>query len=176
MVEKAGHKKKLIAARNEWIHDSAKRNRDGAVDEEGAMESTELCEQPGDASRGQPPTTPPANPVSDDIPDDEDLYSATPRVSRPAARAEAHDDMPGEDDLAGLIAEAETHDRAEPARPAAPRIGAESEENDLEALMAEAEAQDGGSAAPDKEESTAVGTGDDFADDEAAMREMDGLW
>ena len=175
MVEKAGHKRKLVAARNEWIHDSAKRTRDGAADEEGAMESTELPEQTGDASTGQPPTTPPANAASD-IPDNEDLYSATPRVSRPAARAEARDDMPDEDDLAALMAEAESHDRAEPARPAAPQIGAEPEENDLEALMAEAEAQDGGSAAPDKEQSTVVGTGEEFADDEAAMREMDGLW
>lgn len=172
MVEKAGHKKRLMIARNDFINE-------GKVKE--TAEDDEADEDP-DADPFAPPreeesetvaapVEPPRTPPQNDIPDDDDLYDATPRVSRPVVPI--RNDMPDEDDLDALIAEAEGQDQAQMLKPAA----AEPEDDDLDALIAEAEEQDRGP--PPRQQSkdrTGQSAGQDFADEEAAMQEMEGLW
>ncbi|RKU42572.1 chromosome segregation in meiosis protein 3 [Coniochaeta pulveracea] len=141
-----------------------------------------------------------------DIPDDEDLfgdggiYNATPRAK--TAHGASSGGKLDEDDLDALMAEAETTTDAAsstnmavksifggPASegPSNSLFGAgpetqsalagpapgELDDDDLDALMAEAE-QD----APEAKPTTIVGKPerDNFADDEEAMAEMDGLW
>ena len=114
MVEKAGHKKSVMAARNEWLNEGKPRDK---------------------------------TPQSDEQEQEQDIYDATPKKTA---------DVPAEDDLDALIAEAEGQD--EPA----------DNDDDLDALIAEAEMQD----APARPTTTEA----DFADEEAAMEEMDGSW
>ncbi|KAJ6442289.1 replication fork protection component Swi3 [Purpureocillium lavendulum] len=161
MVEKAGHKKRVMTARNEWINEA--RPRSGAdeddADEDDAPDGSAGTDGQRDASGGQPerPQTP-----RQDVPGDDDLYDATPR-------APARKDVPEEDDLDALIAEAEGQDSA-----SKPTKGVDGEsEEDLDALIAEAEGHD--SALPAKPQPT-PGVGNEFADEEAAMQELDGLW
>lgn len=176
MVEKAGHKKALVTARNEWINEGRPKASNDDDDELGIG--------------------------AVNINEDDDLYDATPRGARrfvnmlrdapvPAAPLPANDDMPDDDDLEALMAEAESMDRGKlltattsTAAATTTTTSANGPENDgddddyLEALIAEAEAQDeqqpaqkrvgDGPASGDK--------GHDFADEEEAMREMDGLW
>lgn len=105
-----------------------------------------------------------------DVPDDDDLYDATPRHSRPIVPI--RNEIP-EDDLDALIAEAEGRDAAR--KVTTQPTQAEPDEDDLDALMAEAEIQDYTTKKDDAPKENSK-TKDSFDDDEAAMQEMDGLW
>ncbi|KAM0450563.1 hypothetical protein ACHAO4_006545 [Trichoderma viride] len=183
MVEKAGHKKALVAARDGWINEGRPKASNDDDDELGIG----------------------AVNINDD-----DLYDATPRGARrfvnmlrddapatAAAAATANGDMPDDDDLEALMAEAEGMDsrrlltattntaataatttRQNITAAAASANGPEDDDDDdyLNALIAEAEAQD---QQPPKKTGDGSASGDkghDFADEEEAMREMDGLW
>ena len=169
MVEKCGHKKRVTAARHEWIEEG--RRRVLGTDKNGEDEMMEIGEVErrndaagakatgGEKSTSRPSTPPPA----DDVPDDDDLYDATPRR---AGRTVPVVNEPGEDDLDALIAEAGGQD--------APRkrtlAAEEPDGDDLDALMAEAGSHDAG------KRDAGGQTEEDFAAEEAAMQEMDGLW
>lgn len=170
MVEKMGHKRKLTAARAEWIEEGRRRVLGTGVQGEDEMMPISAVEgvngrKDGEAETrgdGARPTTPPAG----DVPDDADLYGATPRrVGRTVPVVNEPDD----DDLDALIAEAEGPDAPRKKSP----VRDEPEGDDLDALMAEAESHDAGN----KGSAASKGhTEDDFAAEEAAMQEMDGLW
>ncbi|KAG5917752.1 hypothetical protein E4U42_007123 [Claviceps africana] len=145
MVEKAGHKKRVVVARNELLN-------------EGRPASPER-EHPDAAGRDGP-----ATPSRAGVPED-DLYGATPRDEGPRRPAD-------EDDLDALIAEAEG---VAPARGRSVDAG---EEDDLDALIAEAESREsevGLQKSAAHEHKSGV-DGGDFAEEEEAMQEMDGLW
>lgn len=171
MVEKAGHKKALVSARDGWINEGRPKASHDDDDELGIG----------------------AVNINDD-----DLYDATPRGARrfvnmlqddaPAAAPAAANDMPDDDDLDALMAEAESMDSrrlltamtntaATTTTVAASANGPEEDDDDyLNALIAEAEEQD---QQPAKKTGNGLASGDtghDFADEEEAMREMDGLW
>lgn len=152
MVEKAGHKKRLVAARDEWLHENRPK---AAADDDDILFPETTADRP---------QTPPAG----DVPTSADLYDATPRSRPPVSgRLVQLDNEPDEDDLDALMAEAETTDR----RPAA------DEEDDLDALIAEAEDRDNRQEnTRTNETSTAKAAPADFADEEDAMAEMDDLW
>ncbi|KAM0472212.1 hypothetical protein ACHAPX_008893 [Trichoderma viride] len=182
MVEKAGHKKALVTARDGWINEGRTKASNDDDDELGIG----------------------AVNINDD-----DLYDATPRGARrfvnmlredapaaaPAAAAK-DDDMPDDDDLEALMAEAESMDsrrllsaptntattttKQNTTAAAAAAAGANGPEDDdddyLNALIAEAEAQDRQPTKKTGDGAASADQGHDFADEEEAMREMDGLW
>lgn len=179
MVEKAGHKKRLISARNDFINEGKIKDRG-----EEAFEDDDPFTTLHEPEPSLPALLPerPKTPLQDDIPDDDDLYDATPRPSRPIVPI--RNDLPEEDDLEALMAEAEGHDDAQPSKtntlqplkmnaPQPSKTSGDLEEDDLDALIAEAEEQDQGA----KNSKTQSGGGEqEFDDDEAAMQEMEGLW
>ncbi|KAH8169308.1 replication fork protection component swi3 domain-containing protein [Sarocladium implicatum] len=169
MVEKAGHKKRLVAARNEWISDGQRRQNALANGE--AMEDEPTESRAAQFTTMVNATDQPSTPPRGDVPDDDDLYDATPRAAR---QPNPSDDVPEEDDLDALIAEAEANDRG---RQPAPRQTAE-EPDELDALIAEAEELDRSRSGPPKGTADRAKAKDDdnFADEEAAMHEMEGLW
>ncbi|RGP64729.1 replication fork protection complex subunit csm3 swi3 [Fusarium longipes] len=137
MVEKAGHKKRVMIARNEYINES--KPKDTAADgEENDLFGEDGTSRPTDEIPTQPLETggPRTLEQDRDVPDDDDLYDATPRPSRPIVPI--RNDVPEEDDLEALIAEAEGQDKAQKARLAQ----TEPDEDDLDALMAEADGQE----------------------------------
>ncbi|KAF4975717.1 hypothetical protein FZEAL_7534 [Fusarium zealandicum] len=171
MVEKAGHKKRVVIARNDYIHDG--KPKDAAADDEDVddlfgEDDTSRPEQEPTRAATEPER--PKTPQRDsDVPDEDDIYEATPRA-RPIVPI--RNEVPEEDDLEALIAEAEGRGPSKRPEPAQ----SEPEEDDLDALMAEAENEDQppkGKEQTSKESSSAA---DAFADEEAAMQEMDGLW
>jgi replication fork protection complex subunit Csm3/Swi3 len=173
MVEKAGHKKRVAIARSDYINES-KPKESNADEEEDDLFGDNITTRPTNQESARPTigTTRAKTPEQDaGVPDDDDLYDATPRPSRPVVPI--HNDVPEEDDLEALIAEAEGRDAAQKANTQPTQ--AEPDEDDLDALMAEAEIQDHmtkkGEAPKENSKSK-----DGFDDDEAAMQEMDGLW
>lgn len=185
MVEKAGHKKKLMTKRNEWINEAKplsagdrEDNDDDANDVSGpgaTIPAPPAAPTNTTTTQTERPKTPEAQ--AGDIPDDDDLYDATPRITGRTVPVVANNDEPDADDLDALMAEAESQDTT--IQPA-PKAAAPSEavEDDLDGLIAEAETHDDGA-----QKSFNQGNGKqtepsnhDFADDEAAMQEMDGLW
>ncbi|KAM0255580.1 hypothetical protein ACHAQJ_005582 [Trichoderma viride] len=187
MVEKAGHKKGLVTARNEWINEGRPKASDYVFDDEldiGAVTITGDSQASEGGIAAERAQKTPERVV--DVPDDEDLYDATPRAparSTNVLRAAPANDAPDDDDLEALMAEAESMDsRQGPAAAAAAKQNTTSstndlEEDDLDALIAEA--QDGHSGQPAEKKVGDDSSGDkghDFADDEEAMQEMDGLW
>lgn len=172
MVEKAGHKKRVMAARNELINEAKPNSREEEDDDFGlhntaavSGESHNIEAAATSRSRLQTP---------DDVPNDEDLYDATPRVHRTSTTARPNDDTPqDEDDLDALIAEAEGQDSNPPRNQhLAAGQGPVGDEDDLDALIAETESRDQVKKADGPGENM-HGTHQDFADDEAAMQEMD---
>ncbi|KAM4061140.1 replication fork protection component swi3 domain-containing protein [Hirsutella rhossiliensis] len=171
MVEKTGHKKRVMAARKDWIDEGKPKPAENDRDEEEEEVANEDARNPLQESTGGPaessprPRTPAPDPG---VPDDDDLYDATPRA--PARSADMLDNA---DDLDALIGEAEQAD-SHPLPPLRARpSNAESEEDDLDALIAEAEGLDHGggkhSSIPPGDRQT-----NDFADEEAIMAEMAG--
>ncbi|KAI8680561.1 hypothetical protein LRP88_04650 [Fusarium phalaenopsidis] len=173
MVEKAGHKKRIVIARNDWINEGKPKDHiaNGEEEEEEDLFGENNTSQPaGPEPTTTTTTTEPSRaktPQRDnDVPDDDDIYDATPRPARHTLPI--RNEVPEEDDLEALIAEAEGRDAAKKSKPSEP----EPDGDDLDALIAEAEGHD---QAPKKNGAEPKG-GDDFADEEAAMQEMDGLW
>ncbi|KAM0425025.1 hypothetical protein ACHAPT_009826 [Fusarium lateritium] len=170
MVEKAGHKKRVIMARNDFINEG--KPKDHITEEEeddlfGENSTSRPAEPEPTTTTTTTETSRPKTPQQDnDVPDDEDIYDATPRPIRHTLPF--RNEVPEEDDLEALIAEAEGQDAARQSKPSQP----EPDGDDLDALMAEAEGQD---QAP-KKNGPEPKEGDNFADEEAAMQEMEGLW
>ncbi|EGY23494.1 Chromosome segregation in meiosis protein 3 like [Verticillium longisporum] len=152
MVEKAGHKRTLQSKRIEWIDELKPRASAAADDEDEKPRADEGPRQHGDDTGGEAmaqrngraemtaANTRPKTPMAldeDDVPDEADLYGATPKrtaagttsVPRPA-------DPDDEDDLEALMAEAEaeTGPRREPEGKVAPAVN---DYEDDEAAMAE---------------------------------------
>ncbi|PFH57045.1 hypothetical protein XA68_15590 [Ophiocordyceps unilateralis] len=150
MVEKAGHKKAVIKARTELIEEGKPRDRqedDDVGDDFPPQDAAPT--QTVDQSSMRPKT-----PERNDVPDEDDLYDATPRVSNRSANTQ--------DDLDALVHCQETG-RQQPA----PNANAEPDEDDLDALIAEAEGLDRGGGD--------IGASHDsnrFSDEEAAMADV----
>ncbi|KAJ4199570.1 chromosome segregation in meiosis- protein [Fusarium solani] len=175
MVEKAGHKKRIVIARNDWINEGKPKDHiaNGEEEEEEDLFGENNTSQPAGPEPTTTTTTTTTEPSraktpqrDNDVPDDDDIYDATPRPARHTLPI--RNEVPEEDDLEALIAEAEGQDAAKKSKPSEP----EPDGDDLDALIAEAEGHD---QAPKKNGAEPKG-GDDFADEEAAMQEMDGLW
>ncbi|KAL7961892.1 replication fork protection component Swi3 domain-containing protein [Trichoderma compactum] len=186
MVEKAGHKKALVSARSEWINEGRpKASNDD--DDELDIGAVAITEDSQATKSGIPTQRTQKTPERDDVPDDDDLYGATPRGPAPttnALRAAPSNDAPDDDDLEALMAEAESTDSRQPPAAATKQNSASGTlhldvEDDLDALIAEAEVQDrssGHAAKKSSGDTTSNDKGHDFADEEEAMQEMDGLW
>lgn len=155
MVEKIGHKKIIAHKRLEWINEGKPKPWEGddALEEnvDTSAEGSGQTETPGPntetgiaivaplSTTAQRPKTP-----EGDIPDEDDIYGATP----------------------------EGQGRSQTQRQTLE--GPENEEDDVDALMAEADAAN--QAQPPLQQQNNQPARDDFADKEAAMAEMDGLW
>ncbi|PTB70268.1 Swi3-domain-containing protein [Trichoderma citrinoviride] len=191
MVEKAGHKKALVTGRNEWINEGRPKASNDDEDDDFDFGTVAISGDSQAAIAQDTQQRTQRTPERDnDVPDDDDLYDATPRAPRStnALRVAApSNDAPDDDDLEALMAEAESMDsRPGPGAPTATAVTkqrnqpAEEEDDDLDALIAEAEEQDRSSGQPTGKNtgssSASAGKGHDFADEEEAMQEMEGLW
>lgn len=190
MVEKAGHKRTLASKRAEWINEGKPKSSVMADDGEPEPEEVPVTttqgrlDAPGETSQQRPqtPARLTATDADDVPPDEEDLYGATPVRARPTTvpiRSAPEDEDP--DDLDALMAEAEM--QTQPYTSSNSRVQqppAIDDDDDLDALMAEADARTqtrpagSGNQAPAPAQSGPAN--DEFADDEAAMAEMGGLW
>ncbi|KAH7185255.1 replication fork protection component Swi3-domain-containing protein [Fusarium flagelliforme] len=200
MVEKAGHKKQVMIARNEYINEGKPKNTTADSEGDDPFGGRDSVSRPMDQTTTQPleAERPKTLEQGRDVPDDDDLYGATPRPSRPIVPI--RNDVPEEDDLEALIAEAEGQHKshkerlaqAEPDEDDLDALMAEAEgqdrtrvsesdrpatdDEDLDALMAEAETQDQ-TAKVDRHETKKGGkSANAYEDEEAAMQEMEGLW
>ncbi|KAG5995110.1 hypothetical protein E4U54_002930 [Claviceps lovelessii] len=191
MVEKAGHKKRVVVARNEILNEGKPKPRDPEEDAHPDLgrdlDAPALRTGGGDgrapSTGDRPDGDRPATPARDSgVPDEEDLYDATPRNRTTRPPQPQADDIPGdEDDLDALIAEAESGDLAAPAVTTQSAAQARpidmAEEDDLDALIAEAETRESNGKSPTSAQGHNGGEkGDDFAEEEAAMQDMDGIW
>ncbi|KAM0275022.1 hypothetical protein ACHAQH_007628 [Verticillium albo-atrum] len=148
MIEKAGHKRTLQSKRIEWIDELKPRSSAPVYEEDGEeqvppveagydhQEQRQMNSQTGTAAATPRLKTPTAHDEGD-IPDEADLYGATPK--RPAVGAASVPraaDPDDDDDLEALMAEAETETALtrEPEGKAAPAVD---EFEDDEAAMAE---------------------------------------
>jgi replication fork protection complex subunit Csm3/Swi3 len=165
MVEKTGHKTTMRSARQKWIDELKPRAVTEEDDEDNRIHR-------GSVGPQQPPKVAPIfenmakaagerakTPTADDLFGDDDLYNATPvrNTGSTAPPRQAGGDIPDDDDLDALMAEAEAESSAQTQRPkpaapfgsifgngakaAAPVTVAGPDDDDLDALMAEAEAQ-----------------------------------
>ncbi|PNP41835.1 hypothetical protein TGAMA5MH_06230 [Trichoderma gamsii] len=187
MVEKAGHKKALVTARDGWINEGRSKVSHDDDDELGIgavnINDDDLYDATPRGARRF------VNMLRNDAP------AAEPAAAEPAAAAK-DDDMPDDDDLEALMAEAESMDsrrlltamtnttattsKQNTTTTTASTIGPEDDDDDdddyLNALIAEAEAQDRQPTKKTGDGAASADKGHDFADEEEAMREMDGLW
>ena len=191
MVEKAGHKKRLMTARNEWLNERKPKSADEKDDDDPfaleesadttAAAAVSLPERPsagrliqGREGGKEGPSTPPRD-HPDDFSEDDDLYNVTPRAGPRPGLTALQPDAPDDDDLDALMAEAEDHD-SRPPPPAKKTAQRQEDGDDLDDLMAEAEEQD---SRPTKSlfgnPSASKQAGADWDDDEAALREMEGF-
>ncbi|OHE93337.1 chromosome segregation in meiosis protein 3 [Colletotrichum orchidophilum] len=148
MVEKAGHKRQIGVKRMEWIDES--KPKPGDADEERAEDPVEKAAQQRDETTIAPistTVTEQQNPGTPEQVDNVDVEDIYD--STPLARKQ---------DMEGF--------RPQPGEP---------EDDDLDALMAEADAATQALASTFSEP-IGKSAEDDFADEEAAMAEMDGLW
>lgn len=159
MCEKAGHKTTLRNARLKWIAEGKPRSTSGGEEDYGDHE-----EQPAAApiqptrmapifekAAGARAKTPTAD--DDDLFGDDDIYNATPRRDQPTA---APGDVPDDDDMDALMAEAEFGTAPEANKSTSngaasgsifgsgattnrPQVTEVPDDDDLDALMAEAE-------------------------------------
>ncbi|KAI6756502.1 hypothetical protein HG531_014117 [Fusarium graminearum] len=106
MVEKAGHKKRVMIARNEYINESKPKDT-MTDDEEVDLLGRDSTSRPTDEATTRTQVTERLRTPepSRDMPDDDDLYDATPRPSRPIVPI--RNDVPEEDDIEALIAESQ---------------------------------------------------------------------
>ncbi|KAG6162663.1 hypothetical protein E4U26_005574 [Claviceps purpurea] len=107
MVEKLGHKKQIVVARNEILNEGKPKAKEDQDDDFG-MDLDAPAAVAGVSGSGAAPSTAravqggdrPVTPVRDeDVPDEEDLYGATPRVVR--QQNPPRSDIPDEEDLYG---------------------------------------------------------------------------
>lgn len=105
MVEKAGHKKRVMIARNEYINES--KPKDTMTDDEEVDLGRDSTSRPTDEATTRTQVTERLRTPepSRDMPDDDDLYDTTPRPSRPIVPI--RNDVPEEDDIEALIAESQ---------------------------------------------------------------------
>jgi replication fork protection complex subunit Csm3/Swi3 len=166
MVEKAGHKKRMVIARNQWIKEGEPKsgNGDDELEETGDLPETAT----GHAQAAALPARPATPPRNQDVPDDDDIYGVTPIAQR-RPRTVANFDEPDEDDLEALMAEAEGQDAPPPPQVVGP------DDDELEALMAEAENETASNTATSANNAPKPPV-NEYADEEAAMAEMEGLW
>ncbi|OAA61895.1 replication fork protection component [Niveomyces insectorum RCEF 264] len=156
MVEKEGHKTSMHKMRMEWINESKPKDQPDEEEAEAEQRQADKQQESGQQQQqqqqqrlqGQLSGTVPREtsvPPEEDL-IDEDLYGASPLPTTPGREMQsvanhAGGEMPDEDELDALMAEAmEAHEPAHnPPRPPA-REEREDEFDDLDALMAEAEA------------------------------------
>ncbi|RDA88813.1 hypothetical protein CP532_5465 [Ophiocordyceps camponoti-leonardi (nom. inval.)] len=113
MVERAGHRKALLQARNRWIDEGKPKNQHGEDDEDNEANHDKETGQPQPPAQENTSSATPRlrTPERNDVPDDGDLYDATPRAPARSANNLDLDAEPDEDDLDALIAEAGVSDR-----------------------------------------------------------------
>ncbi|KAH7308682.1 replication fork protection component Swi3-domain-containing protein [Stachybotrys elegans] len=176
MVEKAGHKKRLVVARNEWINEGKPKHSTADDDDENDDEYTAARDPPtaqndASAATDRPrPTTP-----SNDVPDDDDLYDATPRPpARPAPPSRPDDDdIPDDDELDALMAEygAPSEPKTQATLPLRQDVPPDDDEADyLEAMIAESERQDRAAVKPSADKTQQKDTSQEVEE------ELEGLW
>ncbi|KAL7928990.1 replication fork protection component Swi3 domain-containing protein [Trichoderma chlorosporum] len=181
MVEKAGHKKALVTARSEWINEGRPKAGNDGDDDDLDIGAVAITEDSQATEAGISTQNRQKTPERDQVPDDDDLYGATPRAparSTNPLRPAPPNDAPDDDDLEALMAEAESMDSRQAATATTKQNTTSGtqhldEEDDLDALIAEAEAQDRPGGHPTEK---SKGGAQDFADEEEAMQEMEGLW
>jgi replication fork protection complex subunit Csm3/Swi3 len=162
MVEKAGHKTTIRNARVQWIDEGKPRAAAEEDDEDNRIyqgasgpqqpdKVAAIFENTANAARERAKT-----PTADDLFGDDDIYNATPlrnTGSTAPSRQVVDDDIPDDDDLDALMAEAEAGPgaRTQQSAPSRSIFGngsasmqsgptGEPDDDDLDALMAEAEA------------------------------------
>ncbi|PHH60743.1 hypothetical protein CDD81_1281 [Ophiocordyceps australis] len=178
MVEKLGHKKSLIVARSEWINEDNPESSnqveqvdDFALDPDNFANdaTTQQAQQQMPDVQGldsaQDFALPPQTPPRADVPDDDDLYDATPLGQRRAGDTNSANN----EALTTQNVERENPSDALPintlqSRPLPPATDQDVGDDDLEAMIAEAEKVDGGPAVQQ--------AGEDFADEEEVMRDF----
>lgn len=184
MVEKAGHKTTMRNARLKWIDEGKPRSaEDGEPEEEYPIhtsndqsKSTRIAPVFEKAAQDRSKT-----PENDDLFGDEDLYNATPKANQ---TTNASQDIPDEDDLDALMAEAEAEHTAPP-KPTQPNKSIFGDglsksapttddfgDDDLDALMAEAEAMTSNAPTNPRENGT-VAEKDDSDDIDALIAEAE---
>lgn len=158
MAEKVGHKKFITKHRLDWINEGKRKHSRGDDDEDDFHNNTDTAAGETAQKEGEQPR---AGAMTNSA--EEAAGGARPRT--PEA-----DDIFADEDLYNATPLAP--------KPAIVAKDVLEDEDDLEALMAEAKAAD--PATGDASKAPAPGvpgpTGADFADEEAAMAEMDGLW
>ncbi|KAK0717324.1 replication fork protection component Swi3-domain-containing protein [Lasiosphaeria miniovina] len=159
MVEKAGHKIVMRNERQRWIDEGKPKPTIEDVDEDHQDQRSSAPRQPSriapifEQMAGQDRA---GTPAADDLFGDDDIYNATPRGSTGPSR-QAAQEVPDDDDLDALMAEAESNTLQPPKGPSTttPSFGSifgsgsnnrsaqassgEPDDDDLDALMAEAE-------------------------------------
>jgi replication fork protection complex subunit Csm3/Swi3 len=205
MVEKAGHKTTMRNARMQWIDEGKPRAAAEEDDEDNRIyqgasgpqqpdKVAAIFENTATAARERAKT-----PTMDDLFGDDDIYNATPlrnTGSTAPSRQAVDNDIPDDDDLDALIAEAETGPgaRTQQSIPSRSIFGngsgsmqsgptGEPDDDELDALMAEAEANTaparpsqpmGGSIFGDGKAKQPVTSGADEEDDlDALMAEAE---
>ncbi|KAJ3939760.1 chromosome segregation in meiosis- protein [Colletotrichum fioriniae] len=148
MVEKAGHKRQIGLKRMEWINEGKPKPWDASEDrtEDTVEEASEQTAEPSTA------------PVSAIVPPQQNLE--TP---------ERGDTMGVEDVYDSTLLARKQDKEVFTSQPEEP------DDDDLDALMAEADGATRAQA-PIPQEHTGKSAEEEFADEEAAMAEMDGLW
>ncbi|EXF77546.1 chromosome segregation in meiosis protein 3 [Colletotrichum fioriniae PJ7] len=148
MVEKAGHKRQIGLKRMEWINEGKPKPWDASEDrtEDMVEEASEQIAEPSTA------------PVSAIVPPQQNLE--TP---------ERGDTMGVEDVYDSTLLARKQDKEVFTSQPEEP------DDDDLDALMAEADGATRAQA-PIPQEHTGKSAEEEFADEEAAMAEMDGLW
>ncbi|TQW01281.1 hypothetical protein V2A60_002288 [Cordyceps javanica] len=188
MVEKAGHKKRLMVARGEWLDERRPKSTEDKEDDPfdledrpdtaaDAIAAVSLPERPTagrliqDRDGAQRPSTPTRD-HPDDFSEDDDLYNVTPRAGPRPGLTALQPDAPDDDDLDALMAEAEDHDSRRPVEKA---VQPQEDGDDMDDLIAEAEAQDSRPKSIFGNPSASKPAETDWDDDEAALREMEGF-
>lgn len=124
MVEKTGHKKFMNIKRLEWIDEGKPKAARPEDEEDDISGGGNADNEERDAAKFPARVAPiflnkegerPKTPTQDDVPEDEeDLYGATPKASKPAQSnggslfGGGGDDAPDDDDLDALMAEEES--------------------------------------------------------------------
>ncbi|KAK1726161.1 hypothetical protein CaCOL14_003847 [Colletotrichum acutatum] len=148
MVEKAGHKRQIGLKRMEWINEGKPKPWD--ANEDRIEDTVEGASE----QRPEPSTAP---------------VSAIVRPQQNPETPERGGKLDAEDIYDSTLLARKQDKEVSSLQPEEP------DDDDLDALMAEADAATHAQA-PKPQEHTGKSAGEEFADEEAAMAEMDGLW